>query len=233
MMHEIFRQLRSLASLPFDFIYPPLCLLCDDYLQAGEELVCRPCFRRLPQLQDPDVPATALRTPLRHPPCFDRAIALYDYQESTGTIIHFFKYNGGRSLARPLGQALGQALLDGGYEVRALVPVPLHASRLRERGYNQSELLARAMAAATGIPVWPQGLRRVVATPPQARMGRQKRLRNLRGAFIAPDPERLAEGSFVLVDDVLTTGHTLDECARVMMSHGAERVIAATIARVQ
>lgn len=81
--------------------------------------------------------------------------------------------------------------------------------------------------------LWPEALRRVVATPPQARMGRKKRLRNLRGAFVAADPAALAAGQFVLVDDVLTTGHTLDECARVLLENGAAGVIAATIARVR
>lgn len=226
------RRLCSLAQPPVDFLYPPLCLLCDAYLQQGEVHVCRTCFRHLPQLEEPDIPGIALRTPLRHAPWFDRAISLYSYQESVGRIIHFFKYNGGRSLARPLGTALGEALLDAGCQPRALIPVPLHPARQRERGYNQSELLAVVMAAVTGTPVWPHGLRRAFATPPQARQGRQGRLRSLRGVFVAPDPAALPQGTFVLVDDVLTTGHTLDECARVLKEHGAAEVVAATIARV-
>ncbi len=222
-----------MVQLPVDFIYPPLCLLCGTYLQAGAVLICGECFRRLPWLEDPDIPSQFLRTPLSKPLHFDRAIALFDYQDSIGTLIHFFKYSGGRALAQPFGEALGEALRDGAYEARAIIPVPLHPGRRRERGYNQSELLARAMAARAGMALWPAALHRVVATPPQARMGRQKRLRNLRGAFVAPDPEALRAGRFVLVDDVLTTGHTLDECARVLLENGAAGVIAATIARVR
>jgi ComF family protein len=227
------RPLRRLAQMTVDFIYPPLCLLCDEYLPEGEVLICRTCFRHLPQLEEYDIPSQSLRTPLRKPLSFDRAIALYDYAESVGKLIHFFKYRGGRALARPFGEALGLALADGGYAARAIIPVPLHTSRLRERGYNQSELLARVMAEVTGLTVWPCALRRTVATPPQARMGRSKRLRNLRGLFAAQEPALLAGESFILVDDVLTTGHTLDECARVLVEHGACRVIGATIARVR
>jgi len=225
------QRLGSLARPPVDFIYPPLCLLCDGYLQPAEELICRTCFRHLPQLEDPDIPSLSLRTPLRQPLYFERAISLYDYTEAVGKLIHFFKYSGGRTLARPFGEALGLALLDGGYTPAAIVPVPLHPARRRERGYNQSELLARAMGAVTGLPVEPEGLRRVTATAPQARMGRQKRLRNLRGAFSAGLHFDPAGGEIVLVDDVLTTGHTLDECARVLVQQGGGRVIAATIAR--
>jgi len=227
------QRLRTLARPPVDFFYPPLCLLCDAYLKPGERLICRICFRHLPQLEDPDIPSLSLRTPLHQPLYFERAISLYDYTEPVGKLVHFFKYNGGRALARPFGEAMGLALLDGGYAVEAIIPVPLHPARRRERGYNQSELLARAMGLVTGFQVQPEGLLRVAATPPQARMGRQKRLRNLRGVFAAGAGCSSAGGDIVLVDDVLTTGHTLDECARVLMQQGAGRVIAATIARVR
>lgn len=233
MVAKILRQLRSFLQLPVDFIYPPLCLLCDAYLRPEEELICGICLRHLPQLEAPDIPSTALRTPLRQPLYFDRAIALYDYQESVGTLIHFFKYRGGRALAKPFGKALGEAILDGGYDARAIIPVPLHPARQRERGYNQSELLARGIATVSGIPLWPAALRRTIATPPQARMGRTKRLGNLRGAFASTETASLKDGTFLLVDDVLTTGHTLDECARILMQHGATQVIAVTIARVR
>jgi len=233
MLQQGLRQLRRLAQLPIDFIYPPLCLLCDAYLPPGDLLLCKVCFRHLPQLEDPDIPSQMLRTPLAKPLHFERAVALYDYQQAVGQLIHFLKYSGGRALAGPFGAALGQALRDGGYTARAVIPVPLHAARRRERGYNQSELVARALAETAGLALWPEALQRVVATPPQARLGRRQRLRNLRGAFRATDAGVLEEGVFILVDDVLTTGHTLDECARVLQEHGAAQVIAATIARVR
>jgi ComF family protein len=195
-------------------------------------VVCGPCFAHLPLRVDTEVEAEDCHLRLNHTPYFQRCIALYTYGAAVQTLIHFFKYKGGRSLAIPFGRALAASLSACDQEVDALIPVPLHRSRLRDRGYNQSEKLASAVAENCGVPVWGDVLIRRKSTLPQARMDRTQRLNNLRQAFCVRYPERLQGRSLVLVDDVLTTGHTLDECARVLIEAGAASVFTLTIARV-
>ncbi len=232
MLKRLMIWLGQLAAAGIDFVYPPLCLLCDQLLQPDEKLVCTLCFAHLPLRVDSDVPADVCRLRLNHPPHFERCLALYDYGPAVQKLIHFFKYQGGRALALPFGQALGGSLSASCAAVDALMPVPLHRSRLRDRGYNQSELLAREAGLCSGVPVWSDVLVRRKTTRSQARMNRQQRLQNLRDAFRVTQPERVAGCRIALVDDVLTTGHTLDECARVLLDAGAAAVITLTIARV-
>ncbi len=233
MIQRIGKWLQLLLASGLDVVYPPLCLLCDQLLAPDERLVCRPCFAHLPLRVDGDVAAAACRLRLNHPPHFERCLALYAYDPQVQKLVHFFKYRGGRALARPFGEALGAALTASDCGVNALIPVPLHRSRLRDRGYNQSELLAREVGRCCGVPVWGDVLVRKKATLPQARMDRRQRLGNLRDAFVVKAPERLSGVRVALVDDVLTTGHTLDECARVLLDTRAAAVITLTIARVE
>jgi competence protein ComFC len=217
-----------------DFIYPPLCLLCDRYLSDEEPLVHRACLAALPQLDDEDLSGAALSKTLRFPPFFERSLALHPFSDRVGMIIHALKYKGLQDLARPLGRSLGQLLADLDYtqEIDLLVPVPLHRHRLRERGYNQSLLLARAASEVCGVPVEEGALIRHRSTPPQARLRRRQRQENLTGAFRVIDAGRLRGTAIGLLDDVLTTGRTADECSRTLLEAGASRVMAVTLARV-
>ena len=167
-----------------------------------------------------------------------RSAALGEYEGPLRTIIHALKYDGRRSVAEPLARRLaacGAEILAG---ADAVVPVPLHPRRERERGFNQAEDLARAL----GNPVW-RALGRVVHTQPQVELPADARHDNVRGAFTADVPRSawlwrrsrarlLDEAVLVLVDDVTTTGATLQACARALRQAGAREVRALTAARV-
>lgn len=147
-------------------------------------------------------------------------------------LIHALKYGGATWAVGPLAEfgleALGDSRLSPPYD--ALVPVPLHPVRRRARGYNQSELLARAVASPQKTPVL-RALERRRDTATQTHFDRKERMQNLRGAF-APSKNTDIDGmSILIIDDVLTTGSTLDECARALLGAGAARVDALTIAR--
>jgi ComF family protein len=147
--------------------------------------------------------------------------------------IHAFKFGGRQALARPLAALLtegsGRPVLPP--DVAALVPVPLARARRRERGFNQAALLAERLGAALGVPVRARWLARVQATQPQTELGAAERRANVRGAFAAD--AAVAGRHVIVVDDVLTTGATAAECARVLRAAGALRVGVLTVARVR
>jgi ComF family protein len=141
--------------------------------------------------------------------------------------VRALKFRGHRAVAATLGEAMARVLPSGPHDL--VVPVPLHVARLRERGYNQAVLLARALARTAGLHVMPSGLVRRRPTPAQADLDAVARRANVRGAFVAP--ARLAGAAVVLVDDVLTTGATADACARALRAAGARRVSVLTVGR--
>jgi ComF family protein len=149
-------------------------------------------------------------------------------EDPLDAVVHGFKYGGRPDLARPLGRILAAgAKPDPGLLV---LPVPLHRRRLRERGYNQAALLARAAAASWGAPAVDTVLVRTVATPPQARLPETRRHANVSGAFAVPEPGVVRGRAFVLVDDVVTTGSTLVEASRSLYAGGASRVMPVALA---
>jgi ComF family protein len=162
----------------------------------------------------------------------DRARAIGAYDGALRSIVHALKYEGRRSLARPLGALMrrhGADVLDG---AECAIPVPLHNSRRRERGFNQAADLARHLGLAVV-----SGLRRVRATATQTGLPAAQRHRNVRDAFAATAALRTVRGTarggiVVLVDDVCTTGATLEACARVLKREGVREVRALTAARV-
>ena len=192
---------------------PPLCDRCGDPLPTWRlvsiPLACCPRCRRSRRL-------------------VDRARAIGAYDGALRAIIHALKYEGRRSLARPLGRLMqkrGSDILAG---AACVVPVPLHSSRRRHRGFNQAADLARHV----GLPVQ-HALRRARATPTQTGLPAARRHRNLRDAFaVTRATAPLAGAIVVLIDDVSTTGATLDACARVLKQAGVGEVRALTAARV-
>lgn len=152
------------------------------------------------------------------------------YADELRRLIQLYKYDGIRPLAPVLGRYLSLALpRDGHFDV--VIPVPLHWYRRLERGFNQSELIARTLCERTGLNLAPHLLRRIRSTTRQARLGLEDRRRNVRKAFAVPRPASVAGRRILLVDDVLTTGATLNACALALRKAGASHVSALTLAR--
>jgi ComF family protein len=144
--------------------------------------------------------------------------------------IHRFKYKNMRALADPLNELLVDAWRSASHAVDALVPVPLHRRRLRERGYNQSQLLALRLSALVGVPVVHDVLQRVRYTASQTRLGVHERRENVANAFSCSD-DRLQGKRVALVDDVCTTGSTLEACGAALRAGGVASAWALTVAR--
>ena len=166
----------------------------------------------------------------RRPPRFTRAWSLYPYVPPLQDALRLFKYQKKVALASALADLMHEVLPEIP-TIDAVVPVPLHVSRLREREYNQSLLLADRLCRRRGLALSFDNLTRTRATPPQTELTRSQRLTNLRGAFQVLRPHEFAKRRLVLVDDVFTTGATVDECAKMLRKAGALDVYVLTLAR--
>ena len=166
------------------------------------------------------------------PPAFDRAENYSLYSGGVRKLVHLLKYEGIEPLAKPLAKRLWLSL-DGGIEADLLVPVPMYWARRWTRRVNQTDLLARRLSGLSGIRFDRRALSRTRATPPQAGLSWDGRKKNLRGAFRVNKPAQVAGLRIAVVDDVMTTGTTLSECARALKAAGAESVVALTIARAE
>lgn len=210
-----------------DLLVPPACSGCGTY---GESLCgrCRSGFRPASAVGDrfvaPDS-ATVVGDEL------DIAVAAFAYEGTLRRALARLKYGGAARLARPLADAAAPLLgpFVALHPRAAMVPVPVHRERLRQRGYNQAALLARRLSLELGRPV-ADVLDRARPTGLQHRLNRAERLRNLRGAFVL-SPDARAPPHAILVDDILTTSATLEACAAVLRAAGCERVVGIAIAR--
>lgn len=225
-----------------DWLLPPVCPLCGlPTPNAGA--FCTTCRADVPALVPPCCPSCALPYPaeggsshpcepcLRRPPPFRQTIAAGLYDRTLRQAIQRFKFEGVLPLERPLAGLLSEAIVAQmpAWQPTLLIPVPLHRTRLRQRGFNQTLLLARAVGRQLGCPVAPRALVRSRATLPQPGLSAAARRDNLRGAFTVPRP--LREARVLLIDDVMTTGATARECARALLDGGAAEVVVAVLAR--
>ncbi len=161
---------------------------------------------------------------------FDWGRSLALYQGMWAQALHRFKYRGEVGLADPLGR-MAAGVDFGGQNFEAVIPVPLHVSRLRERGFNQALLIGEGLGKKHKVKVLRRAIQRVRNTPPQVSLGPSDRKRNVRKAFAVVQPEKIRGKNLLLVDDVFTTGSTVNECARILKKAGAEKVLVLTLAR--
>lgn len=226
-----------------DFVYPPRCPLCGEGIAAGPGL-CAACWETL---EFPGEPACSrCQTPLSQfdadgvchaclaqPPRHSGIVAAVLYNDPARQLVLRFKHGGRIGLARLMGQLIASRLSSAPTDA-ILIPVPLHRTRLWVRGYNQSALLASSIAHHTGHSVMVDALQRTRATPKLGGLGRMARAHTLRGTIrVHPSAIAALEGcDVILVDDVLTSGATTGECARVLLNAGARSVRVACFARV-
>ncbi|KAB2642736.1 MAG: ComF family protein [Verrucomicrobia bacterium] len=243
---------QKLATRLLDFVYTPQCALCGVVLRDGRSL-CDSCNRDLPRLPRPFCEKCGepfhghIEGPFQCPNCgeldfafgFARPVMLRD--ERTRLLIHQLKYGRAIHLASELGRLAAEAFDDErlGPALQAnwpLVPVPLHRARLQHRNFNQATEIARVVAKHTALPVL-AALKRIRRTDTQALLGRRARLNNLRGAFALTSAGRRhlanpASGTgAILIDDVLTTGSTVEACAATLRRAGFKCVLVVTVMR--
>jgi ComF family protein len=168
---------------------------------------------------------------LQRPPAFDRSISLFRYQPPVAGLIQQLKFNGRLSVARTLGELLVQRVASSHPLPEAVLPVPLHATRLRERGFNQALELARPLTRALRLPLLAQHCQRIRATSAQTSLTAKQRRKNIRGVFQVVEP--LPAKHIAIVDDVMTTGQTVNELAKTLRKAGATQVDVWVCARAE
>lgn len=209
------------------------CLLCAAASEAN--IVCNACAADLPKLQKPCCPRCALSTPngeicgrcLTKPPHYEATFAAYRYDFPLDKLVQSFKYGHRLALSAFLGQNL--AALAANLVADVIIPLPLHPERLRERGFNQALELARPVSSSLQLPIDATHCNRTRNTPAQANLPWRERVKNVRGAFFCSAD--FTGKRIILVDDVMTTGASLDECARTLKLHGAAEITLLVVAR--
>lgn len=227
-------RLYQQAWTALDWLYPPTCGGCS---QPGERW-CPACRGAVRLLQPPLCPHCGQtlaenQVCLGCPPGGYHFVALRAWAEYSGPLrgaIHRLKYKGDMALGETLARPMIELLLRLGWRVDVVTPVPLGVARQKQRGYNQATLLALPLALACGLAYRPQALRKVRQTRTQVGLSRSARRQNVAGAFQA-DPRRVQGKIVLVVDDVATSGATLDACAAALLSAGAQAVYGLTLAR--
>jgi len=230
-----------------NLVFPPVCPLCKTILGGTDKdlIICPSCQKAIRLVRPPVCPRCGLPVPAGDGagylcgPCLQerRYFEIHRtsglYEGALREAIHRFKYEGVFPLVRFFGDLLQPTLrtLSQDYPVAVMVPVPLHIRRLRERGFNQALLLAKELSSRMGIPYAERALKKVKDTPVQIGLKKKERRINLRGAFQVKDQEAIQGKAVMLVDDVYTTGATVNECSRALLKAGAERVAVLTVAR--
>ncbi len=218
-------------SYPFrDFLFQTECFHCGKSLIEGERRICSQCWRSLTVVNDSDHTVSVLKDRFRAGGVIDGVIALY-YFEKRGllqSLAHSLKYEEVTTFGVQLGRNLSEKITSASADV--LLPVPLNRRKERERGYNQSDLIAFGLSERTGIPVDRDSVRRVRYTVTQTHLNAEQRGENIADAFRVSRPEQIIGKRIAVVDDIITTGSTIQELGKILKEAGAASVIAVSAA---
>jgi len=220
-----------------DFIsllFPRLCYACGNHLLRNERLICMHCYISIPRTNyhlSIDNPVAQLFWG-RCQICKAAAFSFYNKGSRIRKLIHNLKYKGIREVGFELGLIYGQSLKTSGFieNMDLIIPVPLHPSKQRIRGFNQSEYISKGLSESTGLPLELKSLIRKTLSDTQTKRSRYERWMNVEGIFAVSDPEKLKGKHILLVDDVITTGSTLEACAGELLKIEDVKVSVAALA---
>ncbi len=228
------RTIGRIATAVADVVLPRTCAVTDAPLSEGTERLIPGILDAVVEVLPPAACSDELMAGLaRHHDAttllIDEAHAMWEASDDVMKIIHGIKYGGRKKLAYHVGVAVGRMLVLRGVQAAVLVPVPIHTARRRERGYNQAECIARGMEEAMQVPISTNMLWRNRYTGTQTALGAAARRNNLDGSIVANVEYSLIGATVIVVDDVLTTGTTINTCAWSLKQSGVGSVIAATV----
>ena len=230
-------SMKQLTQNINDFIelfFPSLCATCGNRLNAGEKFLCFDCWQDLPvtnfHINSENKVAQLFWGRVQ----IEAATSYYSYKKGSRyqKLIHFIKYKGMKELGLDIGQRFGFVLKEseGFRDIDTIIPVPLHPKKLKSRGYNQSEWIAKGISKSMEVPVSTDNLHRKVFTSTQTRKNRFERWQNVEDIFGTKDPTEFKGKHILLIDDVVTTGSTLEACAYQLIKIEDVKVSIATLA---
>ena len=243
---NLFDRTRPLRAAALNLVYPPSCMACRGAVTAGDAL-CPACWNGVRFIERPY--CERLGTPfaqdlgpglispeaMASPPVYNRARAVARFEDGAARqMVHRLKYSDRLEMAKPMGVWMARAGAELLHDAHMLIAVPLHRQRMWARKFNQAAALANSISEISGVPARPLLLRRVKNTASQISMSRSARAENMQGAFRVREEDKLwlTDQNIVLVDDVLTSGATVNAAARALFRGGAARVDVLVFARV-
>jgi ComF family protein len=229
--------MNDLSDLWDDFLsllFPRLCYACGNHLLRNEKLICTECYVLIPRTNyhlENDNPVARIfwgRCRIEKAAAF----SFYNRGSRIRHLIHNLKYKGIKDIGPELGKIYGMALSQSGFtrDIDLIIPVPLHPSKERIRGFNQSYLISEGISEATGVPVGAKLLKRKLKTETQTRKSRYDRWKNVEGSFSVEDPLSVRGKHILLIDDVITTGSTIESCATELLKTEGVRVSVVALA---
>lgn len=226
-MKGVFKEFLNL-------LFPPLCVLCENALVKSETFVCTNCQAALPHIQLHEERSQLLYQKLSATLPLKEVLAYLLYQKSGSTqkLLHLLKYKNYPELGTLLGHHFGARLAKAGYSSSfdLLVPVPLHSRKFEQRGYNQSEMFAKGLSEALGIPVGTDVVIRTRESSTQTRKSRLERWLNVATIFKVVQEDQVKGKRILLTDDVITTGATLEACGEALIAAGCGEISVGAIA---
>jgi ComF family protein len=198
-------------------LFPRLCQACGDHLMRNENIICTECYISIPRTNFHLIPENPVAQMFWGRCVIEKATSFSFYLRGSRIrkLIHNMKYKGQKEIGYELGKLFSSSLKSSGFsdDFDLIIPVPLYLSKLKKRGYNQSEYIANGISEVTGIQVETRCLKRIAGTGTQTKSSRFDRWINVEGIFTVENPEFLTGKHILLVDDVITTGSTIESCA--------------------
>lgn len=225
-------------DMVLQWFYPPRCILCGKVMKIGQQdILCHQCQNTV-QWKEGAVCQKCGKSIYTDEKCcercqkanfvFEKGIAVFSYSDVKDAIAHF-KFHYWKRDAVPLAKLMGDYLLthypELAEQTELLIPVPMYKKKQKIRGFNQSELLAKEISERIGKPCSVNNLRRIRNTQPQSLLNAEQRKQNIKGAFAVENTEEIKGKTVLLIDDIFTTGTTVNECSKVLYESGADRVL--------
>lgn len=233
----------KLGEAVMDLVYPPstYCILCNSYIDRNRKYnMCDNCIEKVQWVgvETCHVCGRPLEEEgvylcpdcIDHERYFDQGFTCAAYGLYERKMIADFKKSGKLHLARVLGHILYDRIVIENLDIDGIIPVPIHKKRLKERGFNQTELMGRFLSQRSGWPLWADGLIRIRQTSAMKKLDKWERRKNMEKVFQVKNPEKIAGKNILVIDDIFTTGATLEECAKALKTVGAQKVYILTIA---
>lgn len=233
-MNKFIQRLKLYINDFIGLFYPEFCVTCNSKLVTQEKVICTACLYKIPRTHFHKTPGNPVEQSFWGRQQIERATAYFFFKKASiyQKLLHQLKYHNRSDIGIEMGRQFGAELMksDDFMAIDYIVPVPLHKKKLRKRGYNQSDLIAEGMSEFLNAKLDTDILKRSAFTETQTKKGRYERWENVEKVFICANPQKTENKHVLIVDDVLTTGATIEGCAQVLHSAANVKISVATLA---